>query len=600
MKKILNVFLVCVSLLNLGINADAAKREELVVNDNRIFDLGNKYTAMISALYEEETARVGLGVYHYSIGKRNQQTEVAKSKSITSLLEAIYDIKPKDLSAYARADYYTLKELAGLKHFNSKVVNQFSLDPMWYLEPLDTVYEILIKNFLPEQERLRYALGRLGMLPEVLKQAEENLTTPSELSLKLAIEKIKAENSNLQSFTALVKRISNDKVSKEQIKQLSQQLQTALNKYKTFLEKKLKSDEFSDFRIGNDNYEYLYQEVYSVPGKYSKLSTLLKTNFEKATADLLEWLTTMQILSAENIDQENKEMPETLPSDYYVLSEKYKDAPGYDKVLKAYSEEVQKADQFSVTKKLFPTLSLPIVIISAPPVLRSNPSQVTVYPPVPLAQKQNADILVTLPKKLNLNKNEFKLNYNYSKIKFNSAEFITPGQTLIYSVEPANLSLLYKLSNDIFYVHGWIKYAIDTAYENGFFNKEEDKLNYYWFNYKKALYALVDYQLQTKKLDYKSALQYIKESGIQEDEAKTALNYLALRPFDAVSYIVGAQEFKRLQNKYKKKQGKEFDILTFHTKVLSVGRIPLIALEDALEKAYNKKEVDSFFSMTYF
>ena len=111
---------------------------------------------------------------------------------------------------------------------------------------------------------------------------------------------------------------------------------------------------------------------------------------------------------------------------------------------------------------------------------------------------------------------------------------------------------------------------------------------------------MVDYELQTKNMDYKSALEYIKASGIQEDEAKTALNYLALRPFDAVSYIVGAQEFARLRNKYKKQQGKEFDILTFHTKVLSVGRIPLIALEDALEKAYTKKEVDSFFSMTYF
>ena len=598
MKKILFVFLVVTFLIGLSISADAAKNDDLIINDNRIFDLGNKYTSLVSALYEEETARIGLDGYHYSIGKRDRQSEIKKSKAITSLLEAIYDVEPKNLSPYARADYYTLKELVGLKNFNSNIVNQFSLDPMWYLEPLDTIYEILLKDFLPDQDRLSYAMKRLEMMPEVLAQAEDNLTNPSELSLRVAIEKINAENENMQSFTALVKRIYNNKLSKEQIKQLSQRLTTALNKYKTFLQNKLKSGNFSDFRIGDENYEYLYEEVYSVPTRYGKVSNLLRKNLEEAEADLMLTIQSMKEPPAEENEEEAEQT--VTPNDYYTLAAKYKNAPEYDKVLRTYSDEVKESDQFFVSKKLFPTISLPLVITPAPPVLRSMPSQVTVYPPVPLAEKQSGDILVSLPKKLNLNKKEFNLKYNYGKIKFNAAEFITPGQSLIYSVEPVNSSLLYKLSNDIFYIHGWMKYALDTAYQNGFFDYEEDKLNYHWFNYKKAVYALVDYELQTKNWDYNVALEFIKQSGIKEAEAQAELDYLALRPFDAVSYIIGAQEFNRLKNKYKKKQGKDFDILTFNTKVLSLGRIPLITLEDSLEKAYAKKEVDSLFNMTYF
>lgn len=228
------------------------------------------------------------------------------------------------------------------------------------------------------------------------------------------------------------------------------------------------------------------------------------------------------------------------------------------------------------------------------------PSKVTVYPPVPLSDKQVGDILVSMPKKVNLNKADYASNYNYAKIKFNSSEYITPGQTLIYSVEPANISLLSKLSNDIFYIHGWVKYALDTANENNFFTSEEDQLNYLWFNYKKAVYAIVDYKLQTKAFDLESSLAYMKEAGINENEAKTYLDYLALRPFDAVSYIIGAQEFKRLRTKYKKQLKDEFDLLTFHTKILSVGRIPLIALEKTLEKTYEKKDIDSYFNITYF
>ena len=103
-----------------------------------------------------------------------------------------------------------------------------------------------------------------------------------------------------------------------------------------------------------------------------------------------------------------------------------------------------------------------------------------------------------------------------------------------------------------------------------------------------------------KDLDYNSALAYITDAGIKEEEAKTYLNYLALNPFDAVSYIVGAQEFERLKTKYKKQLGKNFNLATFHTKILSLGRIPMIALENSLAKAYAKKEVDSYFSLTYF
>ena len=111
---------------------------------------------------------------------------------------------------------------------------------------------------------------------------------------------------------------------------------------------------------------------------------------------------------------------------------------------------------------------------------------------------------------------------------------------------------------------------------------------------------MVDYKLQTEELNLDSAFAYVNNAGIKENEAKAYLNYLATKPLDAVAYILGSQEFHRLKTKYKKQLGKDFNLLTFHTKVLSVGRIPLISLEKTLEKAYSKKDVNSYFSMEYF
>lgn len=602
MKKSLFLIVLLTIVSNL-LNA-AIKGDDLVVNDDRVFALSNKYTAMISTLYEEDTAHLGLNVYNYdaTLINRDSKSENEKIKGLESLSQSLNEIKPKVLSTYVRADYYTLKELIGLKYFDITVKNQFQLDPLWYLEPMDTIYEVLIRNFLSAQDRLDYAFKRLYTIPEVLQKAEINLTKPSELRLNLAIEKVNMEIVNMPSLTTLVSRISNDKATKDRMSELTKQITKALNKYKVFLQNKLNQKQYSDFRLGESNYKYLYSKIYMLP-KYGKLQNTLKKNYDQALKSLKAGMEEGVLASLSEEELEGRYFKgkiQIYPQDYYLLAKKYQNAPKYEQLLMTYSNEIKKTDEVLVDKRLFPTLTLPVVLIPAPPIFRNGPFQVTVYPPAPMADRQDGDILISLPKMVNLNKENYNQKYNYGKIKFNTAEFITPGQTLIYSVEPANMSLLHKLSNDIFYIHGWIKYALDIAYENDFFDQEIDKLNYLWFNYKKAVYALADYKLQTKSFTYDSALDYITSAGIEEEEAKTYLNYLALRPFEAVSYIVGAQEFQRLKTKYKKQLKEDFNLLTFHTNILSLGRIPLKSLEESLEKTYSKKDVDSYFTMTYY
>ena len=606
MKKLLNLSLMAsVILLAFACPVLADSQDDnLLVNDDRVFSLGNKYAALISSMYEDETAYIGLPGYHYNLEQHDTQSEISKLKTLESFSETVNKIDPSSLSAFAKADLYTLRELVGLKLFGAKVKRQYEMDPLWYLEPIYGVYRILFKDDLPLPERMSYALKRLEMIPQILKEAEQNITNPPDLTLRLAIEKTKLENQHFSNLVALINKLGNDKITKNRIKTIAPEIQKALTSYEKFLQGKLKEKEYADFRIGEDNYKYLYQEVYSVPFKYSKLESTLKKNLEKAKDALVEYITptVLSSLSAEEKKQRTvKKKVQVNPGDYYLVAKKYKDAPDYDNVLKTYSADVKKADALLTTKQqIFPPLSLPIRITTAPPILRAGFSQVNIFQPVPLAEKQNGDVLVTLPKKLDYNKTKFAQDYNYGKIKFNAAEFIMPGQMLIYSVEPANISLLYKLSNDMFYIHGWMSYALNTASEYGLFNKDEDKLNLLWYNYTKAVYALTDFLLQTKELDYTSSLAYLNKAGIKKEEAEPYLDYLALNPLDAVSYVIGEQEFLRLRAKYKKKLGKDFKLQEFHTKILSIGRVTLYSMEESLDRAYAKKEVESYFNMTYF
>ena len=106
--------------------------------------------------------------------------------------------------------------------------------------------------------------------------------------------------------------------------------------------------------------------------------------------------------------------------------------------------------------------------------------------------------------------------------------------------------------------------------------------------------------MQTKELNYTQTLDMLISGGINDEEANAQIDFLAINPLYAVSYIVGAKEFERLNEQYKKKLKEDYKQKVFNEKILSLGRVPLNVLAEGLEQAYKIKPVESFFNTTYF
>lgn len=575
---------------------------DILMMDHKVLELGDKYVAILSSMYQEEATRAGTLGYHSDLQDRDVQAQVARKQTLLSLQDALDKINPKTLSPYTKVDYYILKELIGEKLFAIENESELSKNPLWYLQVVDAIYDILLKNYASAADRQRDALKRVQTLPQILEQGKLNIDNPPDLFLRLAIEKAQLAYSSFNNVNFMLTKISSDEYNKDQAKKACAAAQTALKNYADFLKDIMLKKEYVDFRLGEENYEKLFNDVYQQEMAFSKLKKALDKELENSKKELIRAITPViepTLTEEEKADRTDKKGLITIfPQDYYKAVSTYTANPGAKKLLDSYADTFKKATVFFADKKMFPAGALQVVIAPAPKYLANKLTPISYLPPFPLLNKQMGDILVTMPKATD--KELLAARFNYGLIKMDVLEYITPGKNLMYSISTEEGRVLRKLSNDPFFINGWVKYALNLAATTEYFSSQEDKMNLAWFNYTKALLAVAEYNMQTMATNYTQTVDYLVENGLKKEDAEANIDYLALNPLDAVAYVIGAQEFDALKSKYSKKINKELSLADYHEKLLSIGRVPVSVLDDAMAKEMEAKKVESFFNMTYF
>ena len=582
---------------------DPDPQTEGMMSDQKVIDLSNKYIALLSSLYPEEATRAGTLGYHNALDQRDWQTQLSTKKTLLSLKEALEKVDPKKLSVSKQIDYTVLASLVNKKLFETDIVKSAAKDPLWYLQSVDAVYDILMKDFMSAPDRLRDGLKRLQILPSVLKEARSNLDNPPDIRVRLAMEKAKTAYDSFGNITYFLNKLSQDEYTRGEIEKASKNAKEALGEYADYLQQLMDKKDYEDFRLGEENYVKLMKDVYMTDIPVKKLQKILEKELDHSREQLITALTPVvepAFTEEQKLERtNNKGLIEIAPTDYYLAAETFNTHPKYKEVLDTYAKNFTDATKFFNDKKIFPVGALKVVIAASPAYLGNKMTKVTYLPPFPLLNKQMGDVLVSLPEAKDAD-DILPKDFSYTNIKISAAENITPGKNLMYSTMPEEGQVMRKVSSNIFFINGWIKYSLNVALQNGYFDKDEEKLALAWYNYKKAVFALAGLKMQTKQFNYTQTLDFIIDSGIQTKEAETAADYLAINPLDAEAYVVGAQEFDRLKTKYQKKNGKAFDLADYHKKVLMSGKIPLSLLDSSIQKAYEKKESVSAFNMTYF
>ncbi len=607
MKKIISFLLIFVFGLAVCAPAFAAISKDAdidsVMVDNKVVELSNKYLAVLSSMYMEEATRVGISGYHSTLETRDQQSQIAKRNTMRSLKDALDKINVEALSTSTKADYYVLNELVSEKLFRINTESELTKDPAFYLLAINSIYDLLLKDFIPREERVSYAVKRLGELPAIFKEAQRNIDNPPDLRVRYAMDKANAAYNDFGNLNTIFNKLIADEYTRNQVKDDIAAAKDAVKVYYDFLKDMMLKKDYVDFRLGAENYNALYKDVYLQDIPLSKLPKILDKELETAREQLISALTPViepALTEEERAQRTNKKgIIEITPADYYKAKATFNKYVPMKSVLNTYAEEFSAASKFLDEKSAFPVSPVKVTVGRSPKYLENKLQPVTYLRPYPLLNKTMGDILVAIPTSKEIKEGKGWL-FTAGDIKFSAAENMTPGRNLMYSFTSEDGKILKKLSNDKFYINGWIKYSLNTAAEAGYLNTAEDKLNLAWYNYKAALFAIIDYQMQMLEINYTQALDFLISNGVKKEEAEPAADYIALNPLDGVATIIGAQEFNKVRAKFQKKLGKKFDLKDFNQRVLSIGRVPPVLLEEGLIKTYEKKATENVFNMTYF
>ena len=603
MRRTFLALTLLIGLVTGGFAQVITEETKVLMADHKIMELGDKYLALLANLYPEEATRLGTGIYHDKLLQRDKQSQITRNKSIEALQRTLVNIDPDTLSVRRRMQYYTLLEQVNKKVFEEKIINQLTQDPLWYLESLDSVYDILEKKYTNNEDRLRDIIKRLEVLPQILQQGQDNLQNAPDLRMRLAAQKAQIAYSYFSEISDPLSEMAKAEQTKEKVRTVCAAAKESLKKYADFLKTTLEKKEYTDFRLGEEEYKKLLADVYFIDSSLAKHQKIVEAEIQATKQVLTDLLTPylLDILSDDEKAQRTDELGNmtVLPYDYYLVrNAKFAQAPKVRELANVYIQNYQQAAQYFADREVFEVPQLPLSIKNNPQYLRQEYTPSSYLAPYPFASKKNSDLFLNVPSEND--KDIMSKIFTYSDIKIDVAQKLLPGIALSYNATMDEQQVITNISNDMFYLNGWSHYALNFAKEQGYFEDEADILNIAWINYKRALYALADIKMQTKELNYTQTLDMLISAGINDEEAGAQVDFLAINPAHALSYIIGAKEFERLNTRYQKKLKDKFNAMEFYKKILSLGRVPLNILAEGLEQSYREKPIESFFNTTYF
>lgn len=130
------------------------------------------------------------------------------------------------------------------------------------------------------------------------------------------------------------------------------------------------------------------------------------------------------------------------------------------------------------------------------------------------------------------------------------------------------------------FVEGWGLYSERLADEMGLFRDEFERLGMLEAQGFRAGRLIVDTGIHALGWDRERAIKQMMQTGAPRADSEIEVDRYIATPGQALAYMIGQLEIQRLRNKAFQTDG--FDMRAFHDRVLSLGSLPLAALEREL------------------
>jgi uncharacterized protein (DUF885 family) len=475
----------------------------------------------------------------------------------------------KNFSLEDKIDFELMKAELFLQRYFFSEFCQWEKDPSLYPETaLQSIYYLLKKSDVKKNGEA--LLLRLKKIPNLFKEAKENLKNPPKIFCDTALEVVEGGISFFKSLT--IENLPFPKKLKNECKKERLNVLDGLENYRIWIQHVLFKSAKGNFAAGKFLFNHLLKQVHLLPYDANDLKAIGEENFQK-TLRLLKHM-------ARKIDAE-KSWKE-------ILLENSKNHPKPERLIPTYATLMEKAKAFILEKRLAPIPKNEAINVNETPSFYRPFLPFAAYMPPPVFQnKGNAELWVTpIPKGLSQEEIEKRLKeHAYHKIPVIVLHETYPGHHLQFSFLRKAKSPLVKRS--FVSCEGWALYCEEMMHEEGFYTalgknggaklykpglielaQKRDEL---W----RIARVILDVGLHTEKMKPETAVNFLSQK-VQMPKAMAwgEVKRYVREATQPMSYFVGKMQILQLREACCQKKGK-FDLFQFHKMLLESGPVPI-------------------------
>ncbi len=591
---------------------------DTLLEDNALNDAANRYASVLLSFFPERATRMGFSSANSKLNARSAANTSLALNALRSVKEMTEQITPSQLSKANQTDLLLLQRALDADIWQLEQ-DRIQNDPLYYTEAFDAVYDLMLKQTTASAQQRADLLARVRALPEVARQAQNNLLQPPAYFSQLAMERAYYAYLAFDEVTDFLLQGVEDEVSISQIKRDGQTAKRAIKQMFDWFKSLSQEQNTQDFRLGEEAYVQVLKDRYQITEKPAKLEKQLQKNFLQAQKTLADALEPFVLETAEEevtvVDDLNatptvqptpaktKKKGKFVPpsaQDFYKAAQRVAAAPAGGNLLRALSQDAAGLAQRFEQDGTLPAAGSVQFSVKQLPAFYAYTQAYLFVPPFGNQLAPVSDLFLRMPSGNKLARQEqLKKDFNAPVRKLLLSGELVPGR-YYQTAAGKDLSSIRRLYPSRTLANGWSAYARRLAKERDYVTTEEDLLFLAWDEYRRAAAALVDVRLQTKEYSYADALNFlVTENGFEQTEAENLLKEIAAHPAESISYVYGLQTLEKAREKYAKKEGKDFNLSAFHSLVLQAGNVPPNRLEQEItrlqQQARKKAEQKNLF-----
>lgn len=499
--------------------------------------------------------------------------EEKERQFVAKELEQLDQFQPGELSEANQIDLKLIRNYLEGNNWEREKLKSGEWNPSNY-NVCSGFAEMLGNNYAPLDERLKNFSIRLKNVPAYYEAAKKNIKNPTKEHTQLAIEQnrggLSVFNADLPAALEKSKLTAGEKTA---LLKRSEAAVKAINGFADWLEK-MPNPNPRSFRLGSE----LYAKKFEFDIQSDKSA---KEIYQNALAHKKELHQKMVKISRQIWSRHMGQKP--MPKDEYVLVKQLIDRISLqhttpENFQKDIEKQIPQLEKFVRDKKLIYLDPKKPLVVRREPDYMAGVAGASISAPGPYDKGGNTYYNVGSMNGWPAEQSESYLReYNDYVLQILNIHEAVPGHytQLIYSNNSP--SIIKSIFGNGAMVEGWAVYTELMMLENGYGNNSPEMwLMYYKWNLRTTCNTILDYSVHNLNFSKEQAMNLlINEAYQQQAEAEGKWKRATLSQVQLCSYYTGFTEICSLREEWMKKQGKAFDLKTFHEKFLSYGSAPV-------------------------